>query len=125
MQITVRTWHSVKDNSEKGYGNQMFLEKVELPENAVIRIFQWAKDYQIGLLIRKYKKPALSFMECQKQEYLVALNKLYKQLQREGLNSEKERLAIGFLFGLHQDNPEFVDLQITAQFLAELDQQTA
>jgi hypothetical protein len=123
MQITVRTWHSVKDNSEKGYSNKMFLEKVELPESAVIRILQWAKEQQINLLIRKYKKSALTFKESQFQEHLVAMNKLFKQLQKEGLNSESERLAIGFLFGQHRDNPELIDLQVASQFLIELEQE--
>jgi hypothetical protein len=122
MQITVRTWHSVKDNSEKGYSNKMFLEKVELPESAVIRILQWAKEQQINLLTRKYNKSALTFKESQFQEHLVAMNKLFKQLQKEGLNSENERLAIGFLFGQHRDNPELIDLQVASQFLAELEQ---
>lgn len=123
MQITVRTWHSVKDNSEKGYGNKMFLEKVELPDNAVIRILPWAKEQQINLLTRKYKKTALSFKESQFQEHLVTMNKLFKQLQNEGLNSEKERLAIGFLFGQYRDNPELIDLQITSQFITEIEQE--
>jgi hypothetical protein len=123
MQITVRTWHSVKDNSEKGYSNKMFLEKVELPESAVIRILQWAKEQQINLLIRKYKKSALTFKKSQFQEHLVAMNKLFKQLQKEGLNSESERLAIGFLFGQHRDNPELIDLQVASQFLIELEQE--
>jgi hypothetical protein len=121
MQITVRTWHSVRNDSEKGYGNKMFLEKVELPDNAVVRILQWAKEQQINLLARKYKKAALSFKESQSQEYLVTMNRLFKQLQNEGLNSEKERLAIGFLFGQNRDNPELIDLQITSQFFNEIE----
>lgn len=125
MQITVRTWHSVKNDSEQGYGTQAFLERVELPDGVVMRIFQWAKDYQVGLLTRKYKRAALGFVESQKQEHLVAMNRLYKQLQGEGFASEKERLAISFLFGQYRDNPELIDLQVASQFLADIEQQTA
>ncbi|MCM0589280.1 MAG: hypothetical protein HEQ35_09520 [Gloeotrichia echinulata IR180] len=123
MQITVRTWHSVKDNSEKGYGNKMFLEKVHLPENAVLRIMQWAKEHQVNLLNRKYKRTELNFKESQSQEYLVAMNKLFKQLQEEGLNSESERLAIGFLFGQHKDNPELINLEVASRFFGEIEQE--
>lgn len=124
MQITVRTWHSVKNDSEQGYGTQTFLERIELPDGVVIRILQWAKDYQVSLLARKYKRAALGFVESQKQEHLVAMNRLYKQLQGEGFASEKERLAISFLFGQHRDNPELIDLQVASQFLADIEQQT-
>jgi hypothetical protein len=44
-------------------------------------------------------------------------------LQKDGLSSEDERLAIGFLFGQHRDNPELIDLQITSQFFAEIEQE--
>lgn len=125
MQITVRTWHSVKDDSEKGYGNQVFLERVELSDDVIMRIMQWAKEQQVNLLTRKYKRAALSFVESQKQGHLVAMNKLYRQLQCEGFASEKERLAIGFLFGQYRDNPELIDLQVTSQFLEEIKQQSA
>ncbi|HEY9598677.1 MAG TPA: hypothetical protein V6D33_13505 [Cyanophyceae cyanobacterium] len=123
MIITVRTWHSVKDNSEKGYGNKMFLENVELPDDAVIRILQWAKEQQLNLLTRKHKKASLSFKESQRQEHLTSMNRLFKQLQNEGLNSEKERLAIGFLFGQHRDNPELIDIEVTSRFFTELEQE--
>ena len=117
MQITVRTWHSVKDDSEKGYGNKVFLEKVELPDSAVVRILQWAKEQQVNLLMRKYQKTTLSFRESQSQEYLVSTNQLFRQLQEEGLNSEKDRLAIGFLFGQYKDNPELINIDVTTEFL--------
>lgn len=123
MQITVRTWHSVRDDSEKGYGNRMFLEKIELPTDVVMRIQEWAKEQQLNLLTRKYKKTTLSFEMTQRQEYLASMNQLYQQLQSEGFNSEKERLAISFLFGQHRDNPELIDLGVTAEFLDSLSQQ--
>lgn len=124
MRVVVRTWHSVKDNSEKGYGNKMFLEGVELPFEVVSRIADWAKSQQINLLTEKYKKPSLSFIESQCQDFLVSMNKLFKELQREGFNSEKQLLAIVFLFSRHGDNPELIDLQVATQFLSELEQES-
>lgn len=119
VKVIVRTWLSARDeNHPKGYCDKMFLESVFLPLDAVKRIEGWAKEFQIALLDRKYKKQFLGFIEAQRESWIVASNQLYKQFQQEGLNSELELLAIGFLFGQHRDNPERIDLAVAADYLA-------
>lgn len=126
INVTVRTWHSVRDkNAPKGYCDKMFLETVPLPIGAVKRIHQWAKDYQIALLDDTHKPKKLSFIESQRKPWLVALNQLYKQLQREGFKSESELLAIGFLFTQYEDNPELIDLKVAADYLSQLEKSEA
>lgn len=120
IKVTVRTWHSVRDGSPKGYGNKMFLESVYLPIEVINRIQQWAIEHQVDLLERKYKKQSLGFIESQRQVWLVSLNQLFKQLQREGFKSESELLAIDFLFTQHEDNPELIDLKVTEDYLVGL-----
>lgn len=123
MRILVRTWHKVRVDGQKEFQEKNFLKSVELPDNAVEQILQWAKDYQTNLLIRKYKKPALTFSQSQSQDHLVAMNRIFRQLQEDGLNSEDERLAIGFLLGQYRDNPELIDLQVASRFFVEIEQE--
>lgn len=126
VKITVRTWHSVRDeNAPEGHRDKMFLESVYLPFDAVQRIEQWAKEHQIGLLERKYKKQSFEFVDAQRQSWLIASNQLYEQLQLEGLGGESERLAIGFLFTQARDNPELIDLKVAEDYLAGLEKSEA
>lgn len=123
MKILVRTWHKVRVDGQSEFQEKNFLRSVELPDNVVAQILQWAKEQQINLLIRKYRKPTLNFIESQSQDHLVAMNRIFKQLQKDGLKSEDERLAIGFLFGQYRDNPELIDLQVASQFFADVIEQ--
>lgn len=126
IKVTVRTWKSVKDeNHPDGWCKKNFLETVSLPVDAIERIQQWAKDNQISLLDDTHKPKQLSFIESQRKPWLVEMNKLFKQLQREGLKGESERLAIGFLFTQARDNPELIDLAVAADYLAELEKSEA
>lgn len=123
IKVTVRTWKSVKDeNHPNGWCEKKFLETVSLPIDAIERIQQWAKDNQILLLDDTHKPKHLSFIESQRKPWLVEMNKLFKQLQREGLKSELERLAIGFLFTQARDNPELIDLAVAADYLSQLEE---
>ena len=126
IKVTVRTWKSVRDeNHPDGFRDKMFLETVPLPIDAIKRIQQWAKDNQISLLDDTHNPKQLSFIESQRKPWLVEMNKLFKQLQREGLKGESERLSIGFLFTQARDNPELIDLAVAADYLARLEKSEA
>ncbi|HEY9598675.1 MAG TPA: hypothetical protein V6D33_13495 [Cyanophyceae cyanobacterium] len=123
INITVRTWSHTKEKHETASKVETFLFGLELPIEVMERILSWAKEYQRDLLINKYKQPSRSFMECQKQSYLVALNKLWKEIQREGYSSKEQLHGVSFLFQHYEDNPELIDFSVTKEFLSELEQE--
>lgn len=125
VKVIVRTWKSARDESARGYSNKMLLESVFLPLDAVKCIEDWAREFQIGLLDRKYRTQPLNFMEAQTQSWAIASNRLLDQFQQEGLDSDLELLAITFLIGQHRDNPESIDLAVTADYLSELEKPEA
>lgn len=46
---------------------------VPLPVDAIERIQQWAKDNQVALLDKTHKSQEMSFIETQRQSWLVAV----------------------------------------------------
>lgn len=126
LRVVVRTW---KHNRQ---GIHHILKGVNYPLDVVRRIQQWAIDNQLNLLHAKYCERSSgspvfpngkSSEKPRTQDELNSSNKLWKELQREGYNTEDDRHAITFLFGQHRDNPELINLEVTADFLDSLSRQ--
>lgn len=115
MKIIVRTWNHTPS------GVNHILKTVNLPEFAVARIQQWATSQQKNLLHRKYIDLDKNEVSPQRKEANDELNKLWSELQEEGLRSEDERLAVNFLFSRYRDNPELIDLQVASEFWGQLE----
>lgn len=122
IKVIVRTWYKVPDRTA-----EHVLKTVWLPVSVVERIEAWAAQQQINLLHRKYvdlpQKSAV--MSPQWREVGNAMNTLWKEIQKEGIDSPDELLAVPFLFQRYEDNPEQINLAVTKQFLESLNQDIA
>ncbi|HEY9598673.1 MAG TPA: hypothetical protein V6D33_13485 [Cyanophyceae cyanobacterium] len=123
IDLIVRTWSHTREKHETSSKIENFLFGVDLSVDAMERIIAWAKEYQWDLLVDKYKKPERSFIDSQRQAHLVASNKLWKELQREGYTSREQLNGVTFLFQSFRDNPELIDFEVAKQFLAELEKE--
>lgn len=122
IKVLVRTWHKVPDRTIENV-----LKSVWLPISVIERVDAWAVEQQFNLLHRKYiDLPRRSDrMSPQWKELSRTMNKLWKEIQREGINSPDELLAVPFLFRCHEDNPEGINLAVTKQFLESLSQEVS
>ncbi len=124
LKVVVRTWGHNRE------GIYHLLKGVHYPLDVVQRIQQWAVDNQLNLLHKKYcersTEPVFpngrSSNTPYTQESLDSSNKLWRELQQEGYNTEDDRHAITFLFGVYRDNPELINLVVTKEFLDSLEQ---
>jgi hypothetical protein len=113
VKIIVRTWfHTPK-------GIEHILKTVYLPKEVVDRLNQWAKENQTNLLFRKYLSPETMTPPVVEENY--TFNKLWKEIQREGFNSEDARHAVSFLHMNWTDNPEAIDWKVTENFFKKLE----